>query len=257
MYVNFLCVLAICFLNFFSNSSLFGKDVPTSQKTSQEELKLSKYLLPPNHPVQATLDKLFTDPNIFDHPAYLIAAGFKFFNHYAENLMVCTHPLLNDYVIKKFTNSVKPSTQLKRYLRRIKAAQTTARFIKTNQIENLIIPKKYLYRLPENFSKQNKPTYLLIADKIDLCNKKETQNRYYQIEEQVLAELCLFVSKFRGLDSSIGNLPFTKSNKIAFIDLDKWEDRRSDEFLSQVKHVLNIENKQYVEAFEAKYLIKP
>lgn len=255
MYVNFLCVLAICFSSFFSNSFLFGKEA----LPSQEELKLSKYFLPSDHPIQATLDKLFTDPNIFDHPAYLIAAGFKFFNHYAENLMVCTHPLLNDYVIKKFTNSVKQSTQLKRYLRRIKAAQATARFIKTNQIENLIIPKKYLYRLPENFSRQNKnnPTYLLVAEKIDLCNKKETQNRYYQIEEQVLAELCLFVSKFRGLDSSIGNLPFTKSNKIAFIDLDKWEDRRSDEFLSQVKHVLNIANKQYVEAFEAKYLIKP
>src|SRR5207302_1572800 len=153
---------------------------------------------------------LFNDQKIFDDRLFMKDAGFTFFGHYARKLMVCTHPLLKDYVIKKYINFIPMSKQLEGYLKRLKGRKKVASYLKDQNFTNIVVPKKYLFELPENFSDPItlEKSYLLIAEKYDLCSIEETQEGYHRISRKALKELCLLLLKFRGLDSSLENLAF-------------------------------------------------
>lgn len=237
-------------LGFVDATSLLAKEKPTTYSESKHK----RYLLPLDHPAQEQLKLLFTSPEIFDNRINMQAAGFTFFGHYSRKLLVCTHPLLSDYVVKKFINLVPSGNQLSAYVRRLKGRKKISRYIKSAKVENLVVPKKYLYELPENFSDPvtHEKSYILIAEKQDLCSVEETKQRYYGISRKMLKELCLFLLKFPGMDSSLENLSFTKEGKVALIDTDKWEEQRS-EYLRRIIDELSERNKKYAKRLKKKY----
>lgn len=189
----------------------------------------ASYLLPKKHPLQKKLKDIFKDPEIFDTPHQLRLAGFQVLNRVHRNLMVARHPSISGYLFKKFQNNVSQEDQLDNYLKRIKGALALSKFIRHNNLQHIIVPGKWLYKLPKRFrdSKTKEPAYILIVDEIDICSggsdpNGEVAQRYLHIQENVLQELCMVVYHFRGLDSMLHNMPFTYQNKIAFIDTEKW-----------------------------------
>lgn len=214
-----------------------------------ENLALEEYLLPSDHPLQKKLSPFFNDPQMFDEPAKLEKEGFHLFRHYLRGLMVSWHPKIKGYVFKKFINSIPLHDQLDNYTKRIRGANALAKLIKDEKLEHIVTPKKWLYPLPPNFSDPltGATTYLLIAERIDLLGTKETREIYSStIPKKVLKELCLVLFTLRGLDSYLGNMPFTKQHRIAFIDTHRWEENRPD-FLWRVKSYMLPKRLQYAE----------
>lgn len=199
------------------------KGVRTSKPT------INNCLLPDDHPLQNSLQDLFKQPKMFVSNHYLKKAGFETLNRDVKPLMVARHPNLNGYIIKKFKNSVSLEKQKNLFLKRIQGARMMQKFIKINQLQHIVVPRKWLYELPKQFSHGNIKSYLLIAEDMDICSGEnardgEIASKYYNLDYDVLKELCLFVYYFRGMDSSLRNMPFTNQNKIAFIDIEHWDD---------------------------------
>lgn len=198
---------------------------------------LKEYLLPRNHPLHRELDKLFKRNVTLNTDNQ---SGFYIFLE-KRKLMIIEHPKLKGYLIKKLKDSIPMEKQLNNYIKRIEGAQAVAKFIKKNKLKHIVVPKKWLYKLPQKHSGHS--SYILIVEKMDLCSPSEVHEKYNQIDYEMLQELCLVVNTFRGLDSHAGNLPFTRQNKIAFIDTEKWNVKR-DEHLDRLRKDLNEENYQ-------------
>lgn len=199
-----------------------------SKQTVIPTLSAIDYVLPSNHPLEAQLKTIFNDPNMFNSPEQLKHAGFQVFERVHRGLMVARHPLIKGYLFKKFQNNVNQQDQFDNYMKRASGARALSQFIKKNDLQHIVVPKKWLYQLPKKFSdrKTKEAAYILIVEEINICSGGadpggEVAQRYYHIEEDVLRELCLVVYHFRGLDSVLHNMPFTYDNKIAFIDTEK------------------------------------
>lgn len=208
------------------------------QTVDIQKLGVKDCLLPEDHPLQNKLKKLFDNPSIFELPEHLRLAGFTICNRIRRGLMVISHPNIKNYLIKKFQNETPRKAQLRNYLRRINGARTLRQFIQLNNLQHIVVPKKWLYLLPESFSdpETQERTYILIVERMDICSggkdvNGEVAKRYYNIDTDVLRELCVVVYYFRGLDSGLQNMPFTYQNKIAFIDTEHWKNDRRKEFL--------------------------
>lgn len=215
---NIVFLLLICF---FSEVYLFGYIFKDVNKLGVEEC-----LLPKNHPLQKQLKNLFLESDMFESPDHFRKAGFKVIDRIHKRLMVASHPTITKYLFKKFQNGVPQREQLENYLTRISGARFIDKFIKANRLEHLIVPKKWLYILPKEFSDcdTTEKTYILIVEKMDICSERNGMmgKKYHKIDLEILEELCVVAYYFRSLDS-IHNLPFTHENKIAFIDTEKWK----------------------------------
>lgn len=223
-------VLLSCF---FAFSLLLGAAVFSEIHPPKIQIfTIEECLLPDDHPLQASLKKIFRNqiPDIFNSPQNLKTAGFQVLSRIHRGLMVAGHSKIPNYFIKKFKNKVEHSRQLNNYLRRIHGARNLNEFLQTNQFKHIVTPKKWLYPLPECFSdpETGLRTFVLIVEKIDILNidnvsNKNVSQKYRNISFEILRELCATVYFFRGLDSSFGNMPFTHQNKIAFIDTERWD----------------------------------
>ena len=188
------------------------------------EANFSQYTLPVNHPLHITLDRLFSDPTIISSREELEMAGFKLLPDNNRGLAVATHPELKNHLIKLFINNIPHDLQVQNYVSRIEGSRALREFIATRRLKHIVTPKKWLYRLPEN---ELGITYVLVAEKINIINRTQTKAAYSTIAPVVLKELCEVVTKFRGLDSVIKNMPFTSDGKIAFIHTEKWKRDRT------------------------------
>lgn len=183
---------------------------------------------------------------MFASPAHFRKAGFSVLPRVHRGLMVASHPSIRKYLFKKFKNGVSSEAQLKNYTQRIKGAEALSKFIGIHQLKHIVVPKKWLYALPKKFnSKSGERAYILIVEEMNICSggknpKGEVAQKYHQIDEEVLRELCLVVYHFRGLDSMLHNMPFTRSNQITFIDTERWE-REREGYLRQVMPFLSQE----------------
>lgn len=242
----FLSIFLI-FLSLFNYGNLFGlvKDI------SIDKLTLEDCLLPNDHPLQEKLKNLFQYDDMFKSPDHLRSQGFEVSERMHRGLMVASHPTFKNYLIKKFENHISQKKQLKNYLRRINGARALRKFIKLNNLQHIVVPQKWLYPLPTPFSdnKTGEPSYLLIVEKMDICSggkdpNDEVAKKYYNIDKEILREICIVVYYFRGLDSVLHNLPFTYRDKIAFIDTEKWEEYRKI-FLQRIMPFLSEDRQNY------------
>ena len=189
----------------------------------QRELEETKSGLP----VVDQLPALFTDPDMFHSFDRFSAEGFKLVAHHPDKIMCGRHGHVKGYVFKKF-NDRFPKDQLVNYLRRIEGARLLRRFIDEYGFTRVTAPKKWLYQLPSDFPER----HLLVAERLDLRSKEKSESRYERIDKEQLRELATILYYFRGLNSTLSNLPYTDDGKIAFIDTERWD--HDKDFLEKV-----------------------
>ncbi len=243
--IFFYCSLLFTLLLHVESSSL------AIQPVIWEYLPLEDCLMPPDHPLQKKLNKLFNNPKLFQSPQQMKQAGFEIINNLHRGLMVASHPSIKNYLIKKFQDHIPQDKQLNNYLKRINGARALNHFIKANHLQHIVVPQKWLYRLPKRFSdsKTGKNSYVLIVEQLDICEGGKDPNgdlakRYYNMDLSILKELCITVYYFRGLDSMLHNMPFTHQNQIAFIDTERWDWKREG-YLKQAMPFLSKDRQEY------------
>lgn len=207
------------------------------QAKTIKESKFKKYLLPKDHFLQSQLKDLFVRPKMFNSKNEWRAAGFNVSNRVHRGLMVASHPNAKGYLFKKFQSIISQKEQLENFLERLEGADALRQFIQKRKMQHIIVPQKWLYKLPKIFTgdTSEERAYILIVEKIDLCegcshNIGQIAPKYYNMDYETLKELCNVVYFFRGLDSVLGNMPFTRQNQIAFIDTEKWRLNRPGYF---------------------------
>jgi hypothetical protein len=245
----FLILFSLTTASLLNGEFLQGKAI----ENSFHKLTVNDCLLPDDHPLQKKLKTLFKFGNdgMFRSRKHLRQAGFQVLNRIHRGLMVASHPSLKQYLIKKFQNKISQKDQLNNYLSRINGARALRAFTEVNNLKHIVVPQKWLYRLPKRYSnpETKERSYILIVEKIDICSggedfDGEVARRYHNIDLEVLREICVILYYFRGLDSRLHNLPFTHLGKIAFIDTERWE-RERQEFLANILPFLSYDRQAF------------
>ena len=166
---------------------------------------------------------LFRDPRMFDSKKALTAAGFKVKQVRDESIMVGEHPSVPSYLFKKFSSNVDRSEQHDNYNMRVNGADAIRRVIERHRLDCLVVPHKWIYKLPSSFSKHGRSAELLIVERMHLLDMDETVRRYRSINKTTLEQLCRVLHEFSGFDAAIHNLRFTSAGQIAFFDTESWD----------------------------------
>lgn len=202
-------------------TNLHAKDHDSHQK--ENRTSLSSYLLPVDHPLQEQLRPLFNDRRMFRSEKSFQDAGFDVtLGH--RKLFVGAHPSIPYHLFKKFSDSISQSFQLRNYIKRIRGAAIIENYIKKHQFKHIVVPQKWLYPLPGQFSNDHyKKTYILIVEKMDIYTDWDNpegiaRKLYYDMDKEVLFELCMILHDLGGCDGYPRNQPFTRTGQIAFVD---------------------------------------
>ena len=162
-------------------------------------------------------DGIFRNPRMFDSRKTFSAAGFEVKQAASHNIMVATHPTENRYLFKKYCSDVPLDEQEDNYRDRLWGSRKIQQIINRHRLKHLVVPHKFLYELPDRFSRRRR-TYVLVAERLPVLSADESTKRYRTIRPEVLDDLCRVLFHFRGFDAAIHNLPFTTEGQIAFID---------------------------------------
>ena len=188
--------------------------VPLTSEQVQRELDATTATLP----ILSLMTDLFTDPKMFRSFDRFSSAGFSLVDHAPNKMMTGSHRRARGYVFKKFNDDRSGSDQLRNYMHRIEGARLIRDFIADRGFSRVVAPRKWLYELPPAFPER----YLVVAEEIDLVSKIDTARRYDRIGKDQTRELATMLYYFRGLNSTMSNLPYTEDGKIAFIDTERW-----------------------------------
>lgn len=207
-------------------------------------------------PKSLDLAKLFVDPKMFDSRDKFRAAGFKVFERSNDDkIMVASHEDAKGYLFKKYSASTSMEAQLENHEKRVKGARKVQELIEADHLEHVVVPQKYLHELPREFSRKG-PSHVLIVERLSLMSTDDSKKQYRRISEDVLRDLCTVFFSFPGLDSVVDNVPFTKDGKIAFIDTEHWERRRSKWKEGSRPHMRHIDLSRDREKFAKKVFKK-
>jgi hypothetical protein len=169
-------------------------------------------------PFVTVLETLFTDPKMFSSFDRFREAGFHLVDRAETKIMAGSHRRLRGYLVKKYNNDRSGKDQLRNYMHRIEGARLLRGFIAEHDFQHVTVPQKFLYELPPAFPER----YLVIAEKLDLVSRSNTERAYGKLDREQGRELAVILYYFRGLNSTAANLPFTEDGKIAFIDTERW-----------------------------------
>lgn len=214
----------------------FFPSIKPGENGQQNEISLDAYLLPETHPLHKILPQIFVHHSMYDSVIYLKKAGFKLLginqpNRTMMKVLVAEHPQAPNYLFKKFFNIIPKRMQLKNYIKRIRGSEKIRATIQKYGFKHLVVPHKWLYELPKSFSKRKNKTYLLVVEKLDIHDdwdnpKGKARKLYYNMDKEVLHELCTLLHALGGCDAFPRNQPFTRAGKIAFIDTEEVEQKK-------------------------------
>lgn len=176
-------------------------------------------------PATSDLDDLFRDPDMFDSPNDWKDAGFRIIRSSENKICVASHKSVDGYLFKKYVASGKRDDfddQLDNYETRLEGSRRMRDLIDSEGLQHVACPQKWLRELPEQFGSKRKASHILIVERFDLLDGEDSERQYGKIREDVLADLCVALHAFRGLDSTAKNVPFTTDGKVAFIDTEHW-----------------------------------
>jgi hypothetical protein len=178
----------------------------------------------PFNPASSDLGALFRNPNMFESADDWADEGFEILRASLNKITVASHPSVPWYLFKKYVSSGKrdEEDQLDNYQKRLEGALQLRRLIDDKNLKHVVVPRKWLRTLPEEFGSRREPAHILVVERLDLLDADESKRAYQRIDESILRDLCVALYAFRGLDSTIKNLPFTADGKIAFIDTEHW-----------------------------------
>lgn len=216
--------LLFLFISFVNDANLFADSdsIKGFKHPYQEYQAVLSYQLPKKHPLRESLKTVFTNPNIFKSDEVFRKAGFRVKNGH-RGLMVGAHPDIPGYLFKKFHDGKSQKEQLENFIKRLKGAEVLRKYVKEHKLKHIVIPKKWIYQLPKAFSKKYHCTsYILVVEDMDIYDGNDSdgiaQQLYYNMDREVLTELCMVLHDVGGCDAYPRNQPFTRSGKIAFID---------------------------------------
>lgn len=172
------------------------------------------------------LQRLFRDPGMFVSRDAWRSADFEVLKRSNPRaVMVGKHERAKDYLFKKYSDDVALDDQYANYARRVEGARRFRALIAEKQLRHILVPHKWLYELPREFSSKPSyvPSYVLVVDRLKILSNDKSRHAYKHIDEEVLRDLCVVLNTFRGLDFAVKNMPFTKGGQIAFIDTEHWE----------------------------------
>jgi hypothetical protein len=87
---------------------------------------------------------------------------------------------------------------------------------------------------------------VLVVERLSLLKTRPSKQRYREMDDDTLRELCAVLLAFRGLDSGIRNMPFTDRGQIAFVDTERWHAEKKKP-LRHLREYLTAAQKKFVE----------
>lgn len=187
-------------------------------------------------PTRLDLGALFRDEDMFESRRSWVSAGFRVIERSNDGkIMVANHPQVAGLLFKKYTDDVDEKDQTKNYERRLEGAKRLRAFADSRRLSRIVVPRKWILELPRLFSRGAR---VLVVEQLDLLDDRQTKAAYRTIDPGLLAELCVVLFEFRGMDSIAKNLPFTTSGQIALIDTEHWDRSTSKPYLHRVGEYL-------------------
>ena len=171
-------------------------------------------------PPEINLDVLFHRASLFDSADELRDAGFQIVRESEKRVTVFGHPSAPGYLFKKFLRDVKRpfGKQLESYQKRVRGARALRAHLDALGIHSIVVPRKWLCKLPRKFRRRGKPDHLVVVEKCDLLERDKIKKRYHALPKETVKDLSSIFFTFERVDFSERNWPFTTEGKIAVID---------------------------------------
>lgn len=189
-------------------------------------LELKPYFLPLNHPIKKKLDYLFQDKRVTLSEETFVEAGFSITRlNRPINAIVTGHEALKGYLLKVYLDSQLALPEWHLWMRRIKGVKVIQQCLNKHGFTQFILPKKWIYPLPAEPSPPlsegyNRKNFILVVEDMHILNHKENAKAYQEkMTRRLLNALYTVMLECQLTDCVwIGNMPFTRKGKIAFID---------------------------------------
>lgn len=211
--------------------------------------RIAPYLIPEDHYLKETLDKIFSSSRILYDENSLKEAGFinvdpRYRNKKSRKVYVSRNALLPGLIVKCYNDSQKKDKEDYEYwLLRIQGAELIRDFIHTHGWESVFkVPRKWIYILPnvsQETGKYPKKT-ILIEEDMEILDERKNRLAWKseKVTQDLLEKIYLIVTELglRGCAKG-SNIPFSIDGKIAFIDTTPYNTypvhyERLDSFLS-------------------------
>jgi hypothetical protein len=202
------------------NNSLYSSEI-----TPEIWKEVKPYLINEKNPIKLALDKMFAKSRIIESVEALESAGFTIiFQQLHRGLVVARHPDLRNYLLKMYLDT-SPRTEWPLWVLRAKGARVIKKILDKYFYNHCMkVPEKWIYPVP----KQGRPThsdtvfpkdFILVVGDMKLASTESTLYRFkHGMIYARLRALYTVITEGGLSDSHIGNVPFSKDGKIAFID---------------------------------------
>lgn len=184
---------------------------------------LQPHLLPMDHPLKPTLDKIFRSARVTENKATFMGAGFLFHDRIGRRRVIARHPKMVGYLIKTYLDTHRTSVEDGLvWLNRIKGAKQFQDCIDRHGYNHLMkVPRKWLYPIPGRRSRSPYPKgYALIVEDANTLSHSANYQKYAtEVTKEQLHAIYVMLTENKAFDCiHIFNIPFCKDGKIAFID---------------------------------------
>lgn len=188
--------------------------------------ELKPYFLPFHHPIKKKLDRFFQKSRVTLCEETFLKAGFKITRKNRPiNAIVTGHKKLQGFLLKVYLDNQLIVSEGELWLRRIKGCEVIQSCLKKHGYTQFVLPKKWIYPLPEEPSPPLNPSYnrknfILVVENMNILKSKENFYAYkHKMTRRRLNELYTVLMECQLTDCVyIGNIPFTQAGKIAFVD---------------------------------------
>jgi len=197
--------------------------------TSEAREEMAPYVLPKKHKLAKALNDIFTKTRATKNMKTFEAAGFHVLHIQPRSfILVASHKKLPKHLLKVYLDDEERLKQKrpgwKWFVFRCQGAKKIAKIIKKKNIKFFTVPKKYIYILPEEPAAPSGQGYkpkiaVLVVEDMDILSHDDNEWHWRNaVTEEILVELYTIISRANGSSYRAGNIPFTNSGKIAFID---------------------------------------
>jgi len=195
---------------------------PLKDPSEQISYDPKLYLLPRTHPLQKVLKSIESDDILLNQKS-LEAAGFRLqYRGQQLHIRVARHSLAPGYLFKLYLASETEDREaaIHKLIQRCVSARKLRKLIKLHKIQHFTAPRKWLYRLRRSKKVKDLP-YILIVEDMQLVDRASCSRAWRtKITKSHLQELYVLLNVGYGSTALVKNIPYTKSGKFSFIDLE-------------------------------------
>jgi hypothetical protein len=193
--------------------------------------EVQAFLIPNEHPIKKTLDKLFQKSRPTASFRALRKAGFIFeIPRTPDRLTVAQHPKLKGYLLKIFRDDqLMVPDEAYHWIQRIIGTRLIQDSIDKHGYQQIMkAPKKWIYHLPHTALPRAgsfiRRYYLLVVEDMKVVNAIKNE-RYFRTKmtREKLEALYVILKENVLIDSIyIDNIPFCRDGKMAFVDTEHY-----------------------------------